>query len=156
MADHIWTVICSKHLTDPESRVVSLIDVTEKINVGGGDVRELLEQAKSQGNKGIQFDVKMQIVSWWIRSDPVVPETAALQLTFVSPSGEQLYRQNFGVDLEEGAISRRTVIRFDKLWVTEIGRYWFVMEKQSHSKGRKQNWTIAARVPLEIDQERSD
>ena len=154
MADHIWTVLCSKHFTDPESKIISLIDVTEKIYVGGGNVSELLEQAKSQGNKGIQFDVKMQIVTWWIRSDPTVPETVALQLTFVSPSGEQLYRQSFEVDLEEGAVSRRTVIRFDKLWVTEFGRYWFVLEKQSPSRGKKER--IAARVPLEIDRERPD
>src|SRR5215203_3904793 len=128
MADHIWTVACSKHLVDPEAKVISLMDMAEKLNLGGGDVRELLEQTKSQGGKGIRFDVKLQLVTWWIRSDPTVPETAQLQLSWVSPSGDALYRQNFEVELQEDAISRRTVIRFDKLWITDLGRYWFVIE----------------------------
>ena len=153
MADHIWTIICSKQLIDPESKVISLIDVAEKLNLGGSDVSEVLDQAKSQGGKGIRFDVKMQVVTWWIRSDPEVPETAPLRLSLVSPSGEALYRQEFDVDLQLEAVSRRTVIRFDKLWITDVGRYWFVMEKQNPSRSKKHTWTVAARVPLELTQE---
>lgn len=34
MAEHLWTVLCNKTLVDPDSKVISLIDVAESLRRG--------------------------------------------------------------------------------------------------------------------------
>lgn len=157
MADHIWTVLCFKALAEAETKVISLIEVVEKIMLNGEeDPGELVEQAKSKGGKGLRFDVRLQLVTWWIRSNPDSPETVPLRVGFINPEGERIYEQAFEVDLQEDAASRRTIINYKHLWMTGFGRYWFVVEQQKKGRGKAPGWVVATRVPLEIEPARVD
>jgi hypothetical protein len=129
--------------------LVSLIDVIERITTDSGLESELLK-AKAEGQRGVTFPFRMQLVSWWLRSDPLKPESPLLTRTFlVSPSGNQLSYQEGIVDLTEMA-SFRSKLVFSKMLVEEFGIYWFVVTKKGRVRKGETQWEEVAKVPIEV------
>lgn len=147
MAEHIWTVLCDKHLVDPKLETISLIDVVESITVP--ELGRLLEEASSIGKKGTLVQTPMLLVSWWFRSDPGEP-TFQVRFSLVSPAGEHLFTQAVGLSWTEGQNHQRIFVNLTGLPVQQPGRSWFVVEQQVKTKGDKLRWTVVARIPLEI------
>lgn len=154
MADHVWTVVCSKTLIDPSSNVASLIDITERLILGAVSEEETVEQgferAKSEGKKGIRFPVQLQLVSWWVRSDYSKPETAKIRVAIMGPEGDRLFQQDAVIEMEEGTTGRRLTVNFNAVPITSLGRFWFLVEQPKSGKGTAKRWTTAARIPVEI------
>ena len=149
MADHIWTVLCDKHLVDPRLETISLIDVVESINVP--DLGRLLEEALSAGKRGALVKTPMLLVSWWFRSDPS-ETTLHVRFSIASPTGEHLFMQAVGLSWTKDQNHRRIFVNLDGIPVQKPGRSWFIVEQQVKTKkGDKLRWTVVARIPLEIN-----
>jgi hypothetical protein len=151
MAEHVWTVLCQKTLLDPQTNVVSLIDVLEKITLAGGvaDVEEALAKAHNKGSKGLVFPVFMQLVTWWTRSDYAKPEELDIRVAILDPSGERLFSQEVPIDLTDSN-ARRMTLRFQEFQMTQDGVYWFWVEKKKAFKDKTTRWTIVTKLPLEV------
>ena len=147
MADHIWTVLCQKPLTDPETNVLTLLEVTEHLLSEG--LQEKLEQALALGKKGILLNEPMQLVSWWYRSDQQEPALNA-RFVLINPSGESVFAQSASVPWAKESDSLRLFIKVEKVPISAPGLYWFVVEHQrpGHSP---EAWVTATRIPLHVD-----
>ena len=80
MARHVWTVVCTKAVTDPRSNNISLIDVTEQLN--------LSPETPLTGVAQIRFP--LTVVSLWIRDDLGRPETEKVRLTHRDVDGMEI------------------------------------------------------------------
>jgi hypothetical protein len=130
MAEHVWTVLCQKTLLDPQTDVISIVDVLEKITLTGlVAVEEELAKAHGKGRKGLVFPVLMQLVTWWVRSDYTKPEKLDIRIAILDPSGERLLVQEVPIDLTESS-ARRMTLRFQEFQMTQEGVYWFAIEKK--------------------------
>jgi hypothetical protein len=147
MAEHIWTVLCERHLTDPETEIISLIDVAENFTIE--NLEQQLEEAKRQGKKGALVNARAQLVSWWYHSEP---EEAALQARFVltGPTGEAIFTQPVNAPWEEGNVFRRIFVNLKRIPVRTTGLHWFVVEQQRTTEDHL-HWVIVAKIPLQID-----
>jgi hypothetical protein len=152
VAEHGWTMLCYKYLIDPGSKVVTLVDVIERIIINPSafedsdlTVEEALAKAKSEGKKGVVFPVQLQLLSYWVRSSWDTAEEANIRFSFVTPSGEKLLTQPTTIKLVESSAGR-LVMPLDRLQIDSLGVYWFVVEREC---GEDQ-LEIVARLPLEI------
>jgi hypothetical protein len=153
MAEHVWTVLCQSSLIEPETKVISLFQVVEKLTLrpfsGGESVEVELERAHNEGKKGIYFPVQMRLVSWWVRTDPSREESIGPRIALQSPEGERLLEQVVPLDLEKYT-SQRLTLHLDKLQITQLGRYWFLVEQPKETKN-KTKWVAVAKSPLDIE-----
>lgn len=147
MAEHIWTVLCERHLVDPDTEIISLIDLAESFSTENLDRQ--IEEAKQQGKKGALVNARAQLVSWWYRSDP---KEAALQARFVlvDPTGEGFFSQSVNVPWEEGAAFRRIFVNLTRIPVQNTGLHWFVVEQQQTIEDQV-HWVVVTRIPVQID-----
>ena len=153
MAEHAWTVLCNSTMIEPETKVISLVNVVEKLTLqpvpGDAEVERELARAHSEGKKGLYFPVQLRLVSWWVRSDLAREETLELRISLLNPTGEKMLEQEVILDLAKFA-SQRLTLHLDKLQITGLGRYWFLVEECKGTKS-KPKWARAGRVPLEIE-----
>jgi hypothetical protein len=153
MAEHVWTVLCHSTLIDPETKAISLFQVAEKLTLhpiaGGELVERELERVQSEGKRGLHFPVQMRLISWWVRTDPSRGEMIEPRISLLNPAGERLLEQVVPLDLERYA-SQRLTMHFDKLQITHLGRYWFVLEQPKGTKN-KPKWATVARIPLDVE-----
>jgi hypothetical protein len=149
MAEHIWTVLCERHLVDPANKVISLLDVMESISEDGLEQR--LEYALSLGKKGVLINVPSQLVSWWFRSDP---KEEALQIRFVlqNPAGisvlEQVATITWG---EHASVPARIYLSLGQFPVTMFGLHWFIVEQLKTTKSGKARWVAVTKIPLSVE-----
>jgi hypothetical protein len=148
MAEHIWTVLCERHLIDPDSKVISLIDVSESVRVDG--LEQQIEDALRLGKRGALVNAPTQLVSWWFRSDSN-EESLQVRFVLVSPDGKRLFEQPMNALWGEDRTFLRVFFKFDKLPVSMPGLYWFVTEQQRTSKSGKARWIAMTRIPLQVD-----
>jgi len=135
MARHVWTVVCTRAETNPRSNNISLIDVTEQVNVS--------PELPWIGLAKIRFPLK--VVSLWIRDDVGRPETEKVRLTHRDVDGS--LRASWEVDVDLRDVARRRVIwELEALVVSAPGEQEFrVKTQRPHDE-----WEIVARIPLEI------
>ena len=135
MARHVWSVVCTSAVIDPRSNNISLIDVTEQLNLSA--VPPLTGLAKTR------FPLK--VVSLWIRDDVRRPETRKLRLTHRDVDGS--LRASWDVDVDLLDIPRRRVVwELEALLVSAPGEQEFRVKIQRPDD----QWEIVARIPLEI------
>jgi hypothetical protein len=152
MAEHVWTVLCQKILTDPETQVVSLIDVFDHLILDQADdfdIQAAIEEVQSAGGRGVVFPTRMHLVTQWVRSDSSKPEISRFRLSLESPAGERLQEQEVLIELTE-SVAQRITIRFDKMSVTGLGRYWYIIETPKERKNKKVDWERVANLPLDV------
>lgn len=145
MADHVWSVLCQRSIVDEEDGLVSLIDVVERIEVPAEPHGEDRHASRSTVNH------PMQLVTWWIRSDPGEPETALMKVSLLDPAGKQLdFRQDLGkteveIDLEANPGYRVRTTLPGIPWFG-AGTYHLIVEGREPEGA----WRTVARLPLEV------
>jgi hypothetical protein len=148
MAEHIWTVLCSRHLIDPEEHASGLMDVMESIAVEG--LAQRIDEALKLKKKGTFVDVPMVLVSWWFRSD-LKEETLRARFTLTDPTGTSLFNQPAELKWADNATFSRLFVKINQLPATMLGLYWFVVEQLSSEEEGEPRWVPMTRVPLGID-----
>ena len=74
MIDHIWTVICSRAVIDQRSRNVSIQSVVEQLNINAVPEPDFV------------LNIKLEAVSFWVRTDPDISVRGYTRLFFITPS----------------------------------------------------------------------
>jgi hypothetical protein len=154
MAEHAWTVLCQRTLVDSGTNLLSMIDVFDRLIVNQSseieDVERELEKVRSEGGRGIIFPARMQVVTQWFRSDSSQPETSRLRLSLADPSGDRLFEQEVSIELEQ-SLAQRITLGLDRIRVTTLGQYWWIVEKiHPAKKGKRESWVQVARIPLQV------
>ena len=140
MIDHVWTVLCSRAVVDHMSNNVSIQNVIEQIVI------------KESPTPNGRLNYSMDIVSFWVRSDPGAPASGRIRLSYNTPSGENI--GSFGGEIDLTAVERaRNIFHFESLPAREPGRHYFFMEIQI---GDNDEWQKVAAIPLMILFEPSD
>jgi hypothetical protein len=148
MARHIWTVLCTHGLVDSESKQVTLLECIERMTIRDQDAIEQLATARASKKKGLRFPVRMELVSWWVRSDYSKPETSAARVVLESPKGAVLVSHVMPLNLSQ-SIGFRTTARFEDFPLTDFGLHWLVIKGERRTK-RATSWREVARYPLEV------
>lgn len=152
MADHVWTVLCQKTVTDADTGLFGMMDVFDKLILNPTsetpDVEAKLDEAHNSGKKGATFPARLRIVTQWIRSDASKPEDFSFRIALVDPLGERLFEQTVPLELST-SIAQRITIRSEQISITILGFYWFIVERPRETKG-KTRWTEVTKVPLQV------
>lgn len=134
MIDHVWTILGSRAVIDKRTNNVSIQNVVEQLTVFG------MPDPESR------IAIELELVSFWIRSDPNTPAQGRMRLVVVSPSGK--CAEPLETELDLTAHERlRVPIRFESFPCDEAGRYYFRVELLE--KG-DQEWRDVAAVPLTL------
>lgn len=143
MAEHGWSVLCSRVLVDQETNQVSLIDAIDLFLVRDPSVEKHFDDGKV-----VIVDSKVAIASWWYRTDPGKAEVVQARLRWVDPKGDTLIEAPFQVDLASAA-GYRAFLKGPQLKLTGFGRYWFVTEIRE-KRGRRKEWRAVSTLPLDV------
>lgn len=143
MPEHIWTVLCYKGCIDTLTNQVSLLDVTEKLKLG----IEAEERERMDRTEGVmKTPVNLEVVSWWVRSKPDVPESAKGRLILRSPHGHEVGGGGFEINLTVSSGWRgRLLINSFPVNQGE-GLFWFEVQLLEEPE----TWKMVSRVPLEF------
>ena len=144
MARHIWSVLCGKMMTDQASNNVSLIDIVEQLNVTAQKVKK----NNSSGEETLIVPFGGQLVSLWCRDDLAEGETVTGRTRIISPTGHELGKAEYTVDLTDHR-RVRSVFAVNGLPVRigENGNYLFTVER----RGTSGEWEMTAEVPVQIE-----
>ena len=149
MPHHVWSVLCYKVSIDQRDNLVSLLDVPEQITVQGppgkeGEIERVRKEAAEAGADAL-IPVNLQLLSWWIRSDPEKPERAEARLRMLPPGkGAKLPPTPIPIDLSEKNSWRQRIV-LGLLPFRGFGRYWFVIELRAGK-----SWRRMAKIPLNL------
>lgn len=145
MADLVWAVFCEKHLVEPDSNIISLMSISETLQVEG--LAAKLAEAEGLGKKGALVTTRTQLASWWFRSDPQEAELQA-RVVLQSPDGKRLFEQPIRASWEDKTFLR-VFLNFPKLPIAAVGFHWFIVENLKTS-GKKPRWAVVTRIPFEV------
>jgi hypothetical protein len=136
MAEHVWSVLCSKSVIDTETRQVSLFDTLETLTI------KLGEPLPAEGGL-IPF--RTDVVSLWRRSDPAQPEKTMCKCEIVGPRGDTIIvTVEMEVDLSKERRFRST-FRTEVFPIRGSGTYRFNVSQKISAA-----WVLAASLPLEV------
>jgi len=139
MPQLIWSVLCSKGCLDSYSNQVSLLDVIEGLNI-----------KTNQPEGRLHIPVQMNLVSFWMRSDPGAPETFEARANLLMPDGTELPGLALSGDLQTNQ-KLRTFMRIEGLEIREPGPHWLAVEYRTSTESE---WVRVAKVPLDVQIER--
>jgi hypothetical protein len=138
--EHIWSVICRLSITDRERGTVSLIDVTDRIDIEG----EVVFDDEPVGS----LPVPVEIISLWRRSNPDQPEYARARVLILSPENEPLNDAGYEYKVDLTQHSKfRSVGRLQTLPFTSSGIYRFAIQLFDEESNQ---WKDIAAIPLEL------
>ena len=147
MAEHIWSLLCERQLIDPESGVISLMDVRESVTVDG--LEKMLEDAAKQGKKGVLVDASTLLVSWWRRSSRE-EEVFHVRYSFMSPDDKRVNERTADFSWQADNWLARIFLKYDKLPCSMPGLYWLHVEQRQEKEGGEPSWDLVTRIPLNI------
>jgi len=147
MIDHVWSVICVRCVTDPSTNNVSLIDVTEHVKIETKKGKEGGVKPNSAGTLVVPF--RAQLVTLWIRGDLGQAERGKARMLISSPSGKELGKNEYIIDLTEFR-RVRSVTNLNGLPV-EIGREGYYRFRVDVFDEKSSEWREVANVPLDIE-----
>lgn len=148
MAEHIWTVLCERHLVDPVNKVITLLDVVESIFQEG--LGQQLDDALRSGKKGVFVNYPLQLVSWWFRSNPK-DEKLDLRFTLLNPAGTKVVERIATAEWLGEAAYLRVFFALDRLPVSMLGLHWFNVECQKPAKSGKLRWVSVTSIPFAVE-----
>jgi hypothetical protein len=150
MADHIWSVLCEKHLVNPDNRLITIVEVVEGFSETGLDER--LEEARQLGKRGVLIDGHMQLISWWYRTDPTEEETL-VRFDLRNPAGDKVYESTTTITWPsaKGSVPARIFLALERFPVTMFGLHWFIVEYKRPTKNKVGRWVTATKIPLIVD-----
>jgi hypothetical protein len=135
MIEHAWSVLCSKCITDPESRNASLIEVLENINY----------QADIQLPALAPFTT--DFVTCWYRTNPTQPARGAGRVTVIRPDGQPSDATEYAIDLTT-FVFVHAVTRSGGILLSGRGVYFFQVEFKIEGSD---SWTTVTRIPLQVE-----
>lgn len=150
VAEHGWSVLCSRSIVDRESSQVSLVDLIDVLWIEGPDATEELALAKKEGKEGVRLAVKLVFASWWYRSDYDVPEVAHCRFRLTGPEGQALIEMPYTVNLTE-ATGGRQFFKIEMLPIPSFGLFRFSTEKLDEA-----GWQTVSNHPLHLRIRESD
>jgi len=134
MIKHAWSLMCTKCITDPDTKNVTLTEVVEQLNVP--------PNVTFPATAPFQTD----FVSTWYREDADRAERATGRVVVHGPDGNSREAVQFAIDLT--AFYRvHTIIRSAGLELVSTGVYYFVVECRAEGQ---QQWETVARLPLNV------
>ncbi len=137
---HIWSLLCSRCVTDKVSNNVSLFEVLEEIHLPPGVA------GKKEGGIEIIAPMPADWVTLWARSKKEKPETVLVKDTILSPSGEILGEREYSVNLQENG-RNRTMRRIPLPPSDKPGVYRFRTQVKD---GEQKSWRRVSEIPLEV------
>jgi hypothetical protein len=149
MAEHIWTVLCERHLVDPVSKAITLLDLVEAISEEG--LEHKLKDALNSGKRGVLLNVTMQLVSWWSRTGPK-DETLQVRFVLRNPAGVDVFEQGGTIQWGEHVPAlARVFVTLGRFPVTMFGLHWIAVEHLKQMKSGKSRWIAVTKIPLSVD-----
>lgn len=142
MARHVWSVLCSRTIIDKESNSLSLFHVIEQVRVME-DIASL--EAKKQEHPDAGIMLEYDLVSFWVRSDPEIPESVTCRVKIVTPSGKETATPNFLIALAGEAKRFRQKAHLVGFPYDGFGYYWFNVEYDAPDGPE-----VVARIPVEV------
>jgi len=137
---HIWSLLCSRCVTDKVSNNVSLFEVLEEIHLPLGVVEE------KGGSIEVIAPMPADWVTLWARSKKEKPETVLVKDTILSPSGRILGEREYSINLQENGRSR--AIRKIPLPPSDkSGVYRFRTQVKDEEQ---KSWRRVSEIPLEV------
>jgi hypothetical protein len=140
MVEHVWSVLCAKALIDRDSNQVSLLQSIEKVTVN-------LPGPFPDAPPKPLVPFPVDLVSYWIRSDPDKPELAQCLVTLTAPDGDIVTTTEGPVDLME-FVTLRAVVKSESLPLKSPGYFHFNVFVRATEVG---DWMRVARVPFEVE-----
>ncbi len=141
MAEHVWSVLCHRACIDKSTNLISLLEVTERVNVQADMAKA---DAAPEGTR-LLAPAQMHLASWWKRSQSEEPEAITTRLTIFDVDGGEFSSNEIPVPLDEHesyrAITAISVVPIDR----GPGTMHLVVSKQDG-----EDWIEVARLPLEI------
>jgi hypothetical protein len=134
MIDHVWSVLCNRAIIDAESKNMSIHDVVEQL--------QITEAPKPGG----VLPIRVELVTYWVRSIPDRPMKGLSRVSYIFPSGKVAGQIEVPVDLTEVEGARNKVV-FERLPVEENGRHYYLVELKDSDR---EEWTIVAKIPLRV------
>jgi len=137
---HIWSLLCSRCVTDKVSNNVSLFEVLEEIHLPPG-------VAEKKGG-GIEVIAPMPAdwVTLWARSKKEEPETVLVKDTILSPSGKILGEKEYSINLQENSRSR-AIRRVPLPPSDKSGVYRFRTQVKDEEQ---KSWRRVSEIPVEV------
>lgn len=138
MIDHVWTVLCSRSVTDKDTNNINLLEVIEQVTIIGTPPPE--------GQEGI-VPIPLEVVTLWTRTRDDQSARGRARIKFVRPSGV-LDRATNEIDVDLTTHKRtRNSMKISGLPISEQGRHGFTVELW---KDETQTWAEVASIPLEV------
>lgn len=139
MINHIWTVLCSKSITDQESNNISLLEVLEQLTIAGPPTPGVVP-------------VRFEVVTLWGRSDTDQPSRGHARLLFLTPSDTVTGEHEHDIDLSVYQRTRNRTL-MTGLPVQETGRHHFRVQLRDEGETE---WRDVADIPLQVSLEPSE
>lgn len=153
MAEHAWTVVCTRMIVDTETGQTTLVDLTDVlfVNASADQIRADLEKAKAEGKLGILLPSNITVTSYWYRTNEEVPEVSRTRMFLTSPSGNMIETVEFTIRLQE-ATGYRAQWRIARFPLQELGRHkvFVWQEIPAASEEEEPQWLVAAVLPLDV------
>lgn len=143
--EHVWSLLCTKGIIDQRTKMVSIIDTMDALDIGGDSLPPI-----DQENPTYIGPISMSIVSYWYRSDVEKPETGQTRLKFIGPNGKSYATKEQDIDLTKGH-SNTLVAAVSTVPFVGFGMYYFEVEKKNQDET---NWLKVARLPLQLRQDK--
>jgi hypothetical protein len=134
MIRHAWSVLCTKSITDPDSKNITLFDIVEQLNIPANT--EFPAMAPFQTD----------FVSTWYRSDATQGERATGRVVLHFPDGNTREASQFAIDLT-AFYRAHVVIRSAGFNLVGPGVYHFEVALRAEGQ---QEWQNVARIPLQV------
>jgi hypothetical protein len=129
---HLWTIACSRAVTDMDTHNVSLQNIVEELTI-----------RDSPRPDGV-LPVEVQVVSLWMRDVLTAPEKGQIRISFRTPKGKSLKKSEGILDLRTKPRARVKAV-FLGLPLAESGLYSFRVDARQDEGAR---WRKSAEVPL--------
>jgi len=136
MAEHVWSVLCSRSVIDKETHQASLFDVVESLTV------TLREPLPAKTKAVIPF--RMNLVSFWTRSEGGKQEKTTCRVKIIAPNGEILSDTETTIDLSVHSRFRST-LTLEAFPLSGPGIFRFTVLLKDGTR-----WREVARIPVEI------
>jgi hypothetical protein len=137
----ISSILCTRAITDARTKMVSLIDVTDILNLDENELPPFDPKSKEEIAIG---PTTLNLAVWWRRSDPETPEQGVFKTVLLTPDKKKFAHAEIGVDLQGKAVSQSTLM-ISNLIFRGLGYYYFLVEKKNTGQKR---WSKCATLPL--------
>ena len=137
--ENIWAIVCSKVIIDQRTKMVTIIEAVDALDLGG-------ELPPFDGKKPINIGLaSINVITYWYRSDVEKPETKhKVRYLIVGPDEGELGHHEIEINLQD-SVSQYSIVGVPSLPYVGIGLYNFYIEKMEQGENQ---WTRTARLPL--------